>query len=203
MISFSRIRMILGAGVLAVAGIAATAGTAHADNVLTVHYSVTGTAYIAKLGSTLNLGQGTLVANVDFTTGATTSTLEMPPATVTMEEFGFIPVTATAVINQLGPANSTVSGNSISATATVQMQFTHLSVFGVSIPVGSSCETSPFSVSLASGAGFTTNGGGPVSGTFTIPDFHGCGLTTLALNLLVPGAGNSFNLTLGPLQLGS
>jgi hypothetical protein len=43
---------------------------------------------------------------------------------------------------------------------------------------------------------------GPVSGSYTIPLFHHCGLSTLLLNLTIPGSGNTLNLTLGQLQLG-
>lgn len=52
------------------------------------------------------------------------------------------------------------------------------------------------------GAGFTVGGGGPLSGSYTIPLFHHCGLNTLLLNLTIPGSGNTLNLTLGQLQLG-
>jgi hypothetical protein len=70
------------------------------------------------------------------------------------------------------------------------------------VPIGGNCESSPFSVSLSSGPGFTVNGGGPLSGSYTFPPMHGCGLLTPVLNMLIPGPGNTFNLTLGPLQPG-
>jgi hypothetical protein len=35
-----------------------------------------------------------------------------------------------------------------------------------------------------------------------IPAFRHCGLSTLLLNLTIPGLGNTLNLTLGQLQLG-
>jgi len=50
--------------------------------------------------------------------------------------------------------------------------------------------------------GFTVGGGGPISGSYTIPAFHHCLLNTLLLNLTIPGPGNTLNLTLGQLQLG-
>ena len=50
--------------------------------------------------------------------------------------------------------------------------------------------------------GTTVGGGGPVSGSYTIPAFHHCLLNTLLLNLTIPGPGNTLNLTLGQLQLG-
>ena len=99
-----------------------------------------------------------------------------------------------------GTAN--LSTNTITSTANVTLKITRLTVFGVSLPVGTKCQTSPFTISLSSGPGFTVGGGGPVNGSYTIPAFHNCGLNTLLLNLTIPGSGNTLNLTLGQLQLG-
>jgi hypothetical protein len=84
----------------------------------------------------------------------------------------------------------------------VSLEITSISVAGVNIPVGSSCATSPFDVTISSDPGFTIGGGGPISGSFTISDFHHCGITTPILNLLIPGPGNTLDLTLGPLVIG-
>jgi hypothetical protein len=100
-----------GASLLAAAGVAATGGSASADTVLNVHYALTGTTFINKLSTTVNLGAGTPAATVDLTTG-------------------------------------------------------------------------------------------PVPASYAIPFFRHCGLTTLLLNLTIPGSGNTLNVTLGQLQLG-
>jgi len=55
---------------------------------------------------------------------------------------------------------------------------------------------------LAAAGVAATLGGGPISGSYTIPFFSHCGLNTLLLNLTIPGSGNTLNLTLGQLQLG-
>ena len=193
-----------GTSLLAAAGVAATAGRASADTVINAHYALTGTTFIKKLNTTVNLGSGTLAATVDLTTGASSSTLTLPPATASVKEFGIIPVAATTEMIQNGPATGTVnlSTNTITSTASVTLKITNLTIAGLSVPVGNSCQTSPFSVSLSSGSGFTVGGGGPVSGSYTIPLFHHCGLSTLLLNLTIPGPGNTLNLTLGKLQLG-
>jgi len=192
------------AAALATAGVLATSGAASADTTVNVHYGVTGTTFIAKLNTTVNLGSGNLAATVDLTTGASQSTLTLPPATVSVKEFGIVPVTATTEIIQNGTAAGTVnfSANTINSTANVSLKITNLTVFGVSLPVGNNCQTSPFNIGISSGPGFTVSGGGPVSGTYTIPAFHHCGLNTLLLNLTIPGSGNTLNLTLGQLQLG-
>jgi hypothetical protein len=184
--------------------LAATAGPAAADNTINVHYALTGTAFLKKLNTTVNLGAGTLAATVDLTTGASTSTLSLPPATVSTKELGFIPVTATTEMIQNGPAAGTVnlSTNTITSTASVTLKIDKLTAFGLTLPVGNSCETSPFNVTLTSGAGFTVGGGGPIGGSFTIPQLHHCLLNTLLLNLTIPGPGNTLNLTLGALVIG-
>lgn len=185
-------------------GIAATAGPAFADNVINVHYALTGTTFIKKLNTTVNLGQGTLSATVDLTTGTQSATLSLPPSTISTNELGVIPVTATSEMIQDGPAtgSANLSTNTITSTSTVTLKLTSLSIFGLNVPIGNNCETSPFNVTISSQPGFTIGGGGPLSGTFTIPDFHHCGLSTLVLNLSIPGPGNTLNLTLGALQIG-
>jgi len=203
----SRTRLVVlavGACLLSFGGLAAMAGPASADNVINVHYALTGTTFIKKLNTTVNLGSGTLSAAVDLTTGSQTATLSLPPSTISAKEFGVIPVTATSEMIQDGPATGTanLSTNTITSTSTVTLKLTSLSIFGLKVPIGNSCETSPFSVTISSQPGFTIGGGGPLSGTFTIPDFHHCGLSTLALNLTIPGPGNTLNLTLGALQIG-
>jgi hypothetical protein len=197
------IALLATTGVMAASG-AASADTASADTVVNAKYAVTGTTFIAKLNTTVNLGSGNLAATVDLTTGASQSTLTLPPATVSVKEFGFIPVTATTEIIQNGTAAGTVNfgANTITSTANVTLKITSLTVFGIGLPVGNQCQTTPFNIGLSSGSGFTVSGGGPVSGSYTIPAFHNCGLNTLLLNLTIPGSGNSINLTLGALQLG-
>jgi hypothetical protein len=199
------VALAAGASLLALGAVAATGGTASADTVFNVHYALTGTTFIKKLNTTVNLGSGTLAATVDLTTGTTSSTLTFPPATASVKEFGIIPVTATEVLVQNAPATGTanLTTNTLTSTANVSLQITHLTIFGVSIPVGSSCETSPFNIAVASQSGFTVFGGGPVSGSYTIPAFHHCGLNTFLLNLTIPGSGNTLNLTLGQLVIGS
>ncbi len=199
-----RLALAVGASLLAAAGIAASAGSASADTVLNVHYAITGTTFLKKLNTTVNLGSGTLASTVDLTTGTSSSTITLPPATASVKEFGIIPVSATTEMVQNGPASGTanLTTNTITSTASVTLKITALSIAGIRLPVGNSCETSPFSITLSSGAGFTVGGGGPISGGYTIPAFHHCGLNTLLLNLTIPGSGNTLNLTLGALQLG-
>jgi len=195
---------LLSVGLMSAAGLFATAGPAAADSVLNVHYALTGTTFLKKLNTTVNLGSGTLASTVDLTTGTSSSTLTLPPATASVHVLGIVPVTATTEMIQNGPASGTVNltTNTITSTASVTLKITKLTAFGLSLPVGNSCQTTPFTISLSSGTGFTVGGGGPVNGSYTIPAFHHCELNTLLLNLTIPGSGNTISLTLGALQLG-
>lgn len=187
---------------LAAIGSAATADPASADTVIAVHYAVTGTTFLAKLNTTVNLGPGTLAGSVDLTTGTSTSVLMLPPATVSVQGFGFTPASATVELIQNGTAADTVTNGIDTSSPNVTLKITSLTVFGRSLPVGDQCQTTPFTITLSSQPGFTESGGGPLAGTFTIPFFQHCGLSTLLLNLTIPGSGNTINLNLGPVQFG-
>ena len=50
---------------------------------------------------------------------------------------------------------------------------------------------------MTSQPGFDILNGGNLAGTYTIPPFANCGLTTTVLNLTIPGPGNTIALTLG------
>lgn len=191
--------------VVAVAGIGVSAApalasrSAPADEVFNLTYPVTGSTLIKKINSTISLGPGTLATSADLTTSKLTATLSLPPATGSFKELGFVPVTATTKLVQVGQATGTFNfnANTVTTTATAMLQLTSLSIAGLNIPVGSSCETSPASITVSSQAGFTFGTGGNLAGTYTIPDFRHCGLATLLINLTLPGPGNTISLTLG------
>ena len=166
--------MAAGASLLAAATLAASASSASADTVINAHYALTGSTFIKKLNTTVDLGAGTLAATVDLDTGAVASTLTLPPATVSMKELGVIPVSATAALVQNGPATGTanLTTNTITSSASVIFKITKLKVAGLNVPIGGNCQSAPFSVSLSSGPGFTVSGGGPLSGSYTIPPLH-------------------------------
>jgi hypothetical protein len=187
--------------VAAAAGIGLGAIPASADTSITASYPVSGSTYIKSINSTLSLGPGTLTSTVDLTTSAiTASTLTLPPSTGTFRELGFIPVTATTALTQDGAATGTVSlsQNTVTVTSQVTLQLTSLTVAGIPLPVGKSCETAtPATITVSSQPGFNVLNGGTVAGTYTIPRFSHCGLATLLINLSIPGSGNTISLTLG------
>jgi len=188
------------AGLLALATIAATPAAASAATVLKVRYPVNGSTFLKAANATVPLGPGALRSRVNLTTGAVTASLNLPPATGSFKELGLIPVTATVAFIQNGPTTGTVDLNTgaVTTMSSITLQITSLSVGGLPVPVGPSCESAtPASVALASQPGFSIVNGGTVSGTYTVPPFAGCGLITPVLNLTITGPGNTITLTLG------
>ena len=188
------------AGLVAAFTIAAAPAASAADTVVKVKYPVHGSTFLKAPNATINLGPGTLRAKVDLNTGAVTAGLNLPPATGSFKEFGLIPVTATAAFIQNGPTTGKVdlSTGAVTTTSKITLQITNLSVAGLPVPVGPACESAtPASITLTSQPGFSIVNGGKVSGTYTVPPFAHCGLTTPLLNLTIAGPGNTLTLTLG------
>jgi hypothetical protein len=190
----------------AVAGIVATVGTAgipaaDAGTSLTATYPVSGSTYLKAVDATAALGPGTLTSTINLHTDVITSAkLALPAATASFSELGFIPVTATTALIQDGKATGRMNAKTgaVKVTSKVTLQITKLSVGGIPVPVGSSCQTStPATITVTSERGFGLLTGGTLTGTYTIPRFHRCELATLLINLTVPGPGNTITLTLG------
>jgi hypothetical protein len=189
-----------GTSLLAAMGIAATAGTASADTVGNIHSAVTGTMSFAKVNTTVNLAPGIFSAAVDLDTGAVMSVLTLPATTVSVQKFGFTPLSATFELIQNSPALDNVVNGIDTASPSVTLKITSLKVLGLSVPVGGQCQTNPFTITINSQPGYSEADGGPLQATFAIPSFHGCGLSTVLINLTIPGAGNVLNLNFGPVQ---
>jgi|SRR5579875_1063812 len=195
-----------GAGLAGIAVVAATAVVASSaaasasTTKLTVTYPVSGSSYVATPGATLPLGPGTLKSTVNLNNGKLTANIKLPDATGQFKELGLIPVTATAQLINDGPTTGTLNldTGAVQTTSNITMKLVSLSVAGINVPLGSSCETSqPVVVNLASQPGFNVLKGGVVSGSYTLPAFANCGLATLLINLTLPGPNNTISLTLG------
>lgn len=194
---------LAGVAVVAVATVVSGSAAASASNTISLTYPVSGSTYVAAPGATLPLGPGTLASTVNLKTGKLTATITLPNATGSFKELGLIPVTATAQLINDGKTTGTVDVNTgaVSTTSKITMKLISLSVAGIPVPLGSSCETStPVVVGLTSQPGFSVLNGGVVSGTYTLPSFANCGLATLLINLTLPGPNNTISLTLGPGQ---
>jgi hypothetical protein len=189
-----------GIAVVAATTVLASSAAASASSAITITYPVSGSSYIAAPGATLPLGPGTLKTKANLTTGKLTANITLPNATGSFKEFGLIPVTATAALINDGPTTGTLnlSTGAVATTSHITMQLVSLSVAGINVPLGSSCETSqPVTVNLASEPGFNVLAGGTVTGTYTLPPFANCGLAGILINLTLPGPNNTITLTLG------
>jgi hypothetical protein len=184
--------------------LAASAAPASASTTLKATYKVTGSTYIKAPNFTLSLGPGRLVSRVNLKTGKLSARLSMPNATGSFTQLGIIPVTATTQFINDGPTTGKVNlkTGTVKTTSNITMRLVSLTVGGIPLSVGNSCETkSPVVVGLTSQKGFSVLNGGNLSGGYTIPDFHHCGLATILINLTIPGSGNTITLTLGKAKI--
>ena len=194
------------AGLATAFTVAATAVPASAATT-TIHatYKVTGSTFLKAPNATLPLGPGKLSANVNASTGAVRAALTLPDATLSFKQFGLIPVTATTRFINNGPTTGKVNINNgaVTTTSHITFQIVSLSVAGLPIPVGPSCESSaPALIQVASQPGFNILKGGNIAGTYTIPQFAHCGLVTPLINVTLTGPGNTITLTLGKAIIG-
>jgi hypothetical protein len=191
------------AGGLAVAGMLVavpSASAAPADDSLLASYPINGSTTIKATNSSMNLGPGTLDATLDVDNNTFSADLNLPPATGSFTELGFLPVTATTEFVQDGATTGAVDGDTggIASTSTITIRLTDVKIAGIDVPVGNSCQTSPATIQLTSEDGFNVLTGGNISGTYTIPKFSNCGLlNTPIINAIIPGSGNTITLTLG------
>jgi hypothetical protein len=204
-----RIRTTMAAGLVALTAVFTVAATtvpaSATTSTIKATYPVTGSTFLNAPGATLPLGPGKLVAHVNASTGAVKATLTLPNATGSFEELGAIPVTATAHFINNGPTTGTInlSTGAVTSTSHITMQLVSLSVAGIPIPLGPSCETStPAVVQVTSQPGFNLLKGGNLKGTYTIPPFANCLLATPLINLTLTGPGNTITLTLGKAKIG-
>jgi len=191
------------------AALAATAGpalasTASASAKVHASYKVTGSTYIKAPNFTLSLGPGKLSSAVNLRTGKLTANLSMPNATGSFTEFGIIPVTATTQFINDGATTGKLNlkTGAVTTTSKITLRLVSLTVAGLPVPVGNSCQTkSAVVVGLASQPGFNVVDGGNLAGSYTIGDFSGCGLAGLLINATIPGAGNTITLKLGKAKI--
>ena len=183
----------------------ASSGAASAATGLHATYKVTGSTFLKAPNFTLTLGPGTLAAGVNLATGAIRATLTLPNATGSFLQDGLIPVTATTRFINDGPTTGKLNllTGTVQTTSKITLQIVSLSVAGVNVPVGDSCETSsPVVVPVKSLPGFNALLGGKLAGSYTIPGFQNCELATPLINLTIPGSGNTITLKLGKAKIG-
>jgi hypothetical protein len=133
-----------------------------------------------------------------------------PPANATFVDFGFVPVTATLVLTEIGTINIYSSGPNDTLSTNISWSLMELRVYNVKVNgqplnVGNDCETEkPLLIGLtglaSSSPPYSIDGGGPLSGEVAIQPFTNCGVGENLDNLLtgtVSGADNYSTYTQG------
>jgi hypothetical protein len=187
-------------GLVAVAALAVTMTSASASTLVHAQYKVTGSTDLKGPGFSLALGPGKLASTLNPKNGKLTATLTLPDATGSFKQAGVVPVTATTRFVNDGKTTGKLNLNTgaVSTTSKITLRIVSLTVAGLPVPVGKSCETkTPVVVNLKSQKNFNVLEGGNVAGSYTIPKFQHCLLATPLINLTIPASGNTITLKLG------
>jgi hypothetical protein len=142
---------------------------------------------------------------------------EFPPAKATLLAFGFMPVSATLQLTEIGNVNAYSVGPALPSTchkpcptvttvsSRLQLRIYDVTVNGAPLNVGPHCQTGPFDSVLTgrsdSSPPYDIIEGGPLTGTVTIPSFTGCGVGENLDSIFtasVSGPGNFVKFTQGP-----
>ncbi|MFI1092190.1 hypothetical protein [Streptomyces sp. NPDC020917] len=198
-------RVILHAAAVAAVAFGLVATSTGAAQAVSLHidYPVSGTTYVKGAGSSMPLGPGQLSSTLDSDTWTVTAATSLPDATLKFWTLDLIPVTAKVQFVEAQPTVGTIDPytGALSTTSYFTIKIKQLIVAGIPQLIGDSCQTeSPAVIPLTSGADWGVIKGGTLSGTYTIPNFHNCILEAPLINLIVPGAGNTISLLLGPAE---
>ncbi len=191
----------LAAAVAACGILVIAAPAASADPKIPFTQDVYARTHLAKSGLDITVPPGQFDGTIDLATGEETGTLTLPPATVTMNLFGVIPVAdASFVMAPAGPITGHVdlATFAVDTTASFNVKLAKLTPHGTNLNlVGDGCTTmSPISVRMQGVVNPAT--GGTFASTYTIPQFQDCGLLTPVISALVSGPGNTFIASFAP-----
>jgi len=187
--------------IAAVLSVVAASPAGAADPTFPFDWKVDATTHLAKLNQTVTVPTGSFVGSVDLLTGELTGHISLPPATTTVTLAGIGLARATFQIAEVQPVTGHVDFTTLQTTATSVFNIKVVKATPALLPfvnlVGSSCTTAtPVTVTMSGVASLTSSS--TFSGTYTIPKLVNCGLATIALNLVVPGPGNTFTAVVAP-----
>jgi hypothetical protein len=195
------------AGTVPVATAAAAGTVRHATSGgLTVTYKATGSTTVVKTSSTVALGPATLTATLN-SSGTFTGSLPLPATSTSFKALGLVPVSATVTFVAAGPLTGTLATGkktTITSSSSYYIRLSNVTLAGLPGLVGNRCQTkAPITINAATpnGKAFDITNGGKLTATYTIGSFANCGLTTVLVNLLIPGAGNTLTLKLSDGQI--
>ena len=181
--------------------VAAASPAGAADPTFPFDWKVDASTHLAKLHQDVTVPTGSFVGSVNLATGALTGHITLPPATSTVRLAGIGLARATFQISEVRPVTGHIDLATLQATATSVFDIKVVKASPALLPflnlVGNSCKTStPVAVTMSGAASLTA--ASTFTGTYTIPKLEHCGLATAALNLVVPGPGNTFTAVAAP-----
>ncbi|MBO2455893.1 hypothetical protein J4573_53080 [Actinomadura barringtoniae] len=162
------------------------------------HFALKGSSSIKAANGTLPL-DGTLDALVSpVSPGEVQADLALKPATAELSLLGFLPAKADVVLSPVGKTTGTLAGGVLTSTSKVLIKLPSVSVFGIQVGGGDSCQTSqPAEITLKSTQpGFDPAKGGPIAGTYALSALENCGDHTSFINYFVAGDGNTIDANL-------
>ena len=196
-------RSLIRAGFAAVAAAFAVAGASAvpaqawtADAIANIDLTTT----IKKMNQTTTYPTGTFVGVLDSDKRTIVGAATIPAGTSRLK-IGALPLAdVTTKVTQVGQSTTDITFDGwdwvLHTTQQVSVQIVSIRPVGLGINlVGNSCKTAPFTQTLD--GRFHVTGTGPgtaydywMTGTYTLPSFANCGLSTLMINLSIPGPGN-------------
>ena len=200
----SNSRMRISLAVFGAATALVVAGTpAHAvEDTIDVDYDVNGVTRIASTGSDITLGPAVMYSKVEAT-GPFTGDMVLPGTRTEFKLLGFLPVSANVAFEPTGPTTGAIARvgrvSNLTSTSTYHVRLTNIKASIFPLFAGPFCRTkNPVVIEANTPAGeaFSVSSGGRLVGEYSIGDFQHCGLNTLLINSIIPGAGNTIELNL-------
>jgi hypothetical protein len=172
-----------------------------ADPILPLDWTLDAQTHLNSLDLDVDVTGGRFVGQVDLGTGDITGDITLPRAETQLQLIGLPLAKVAFEVAPVGPATGHVDLSTLTATLTSTFDIKVPYVRPLGIPflnlVGNRCQTAT-SITLTLSGPVDLVGGSTFSGTFAVPKFKNCGIATAALNLVVPGDGNTFTATARP-----
>ncbi|GAA3240851.1 hypothetical protein GCM10010468_77760 [Actinocorallia longicatena] len=155
------------------------------------HFDLAGTTTVKASNGSAPLN-GTIDAVLDLKTGNYTAALVLKKTTAKLSILGFLPGTADVDFAQVGDTTGTLKDGVLTSSSKVIVKLPSVKLLGVEIAGGPTCVSkTPADIALKSTeAVFNPLKGGPITGTYTIPELKDCGALTAIVNPFAAGPGN-------------
>lgn len=198
-----KVAIFCATGALAMVPIAAQAVT------LNVSYDATGSSHINSTESDLWIKPTTLSIGVESADGNFVGHMPLHEADTKFHVLGLLPIKATVSFEEAAPVTGHLGFDGTAVTvqsqASYYIKLSDVLVAGLPAFAGNYCKTKVPVVIPANtppGEAFDLTNGGHLVGEYTIGAFENCGLNTPLINLLVPGSGNTVELSVSNGHLG-